>query len=223
MTHEWAELEGVDPVPGCPNMAPLIADPTAIVIHYTGGGHYWNSSVKWFMDPASRVSAHFVVGRWGEVAQVVPLSMKAWHVGQSSLGGEDGVNDFSFGIEIANVGPVEKDGSSCFYQEGAERKRYPGEWGEPIWGSYQLGGASVFGYWEPYKDVQVAAVARLCAYLVTEFQIGTDRIVGHEDVCIPEGRKTDPGPLWDWSSFMKSLKKELGWEFVLGSRHRRRQ
>jgi N-acetyl-anhydromuramoyl-L-alanine amidase len=47
-----------------------------------------------------RVSAHFFVDRSGATVQLVDTSWKAWHAGESSLGGVLDVNRFSVGIEL---------------------------------------------------------------------------------------------------------------------------
>jgi AmpD protein len=49
----------------------------------------------------------------------------------------------------------------------------------------------------PYEDAQYAALARLIRALLTVYPaLSRDRIVGHSDVA--PGRKTDPGPHFDW-------------------------
>ena len=47
-----------------------------------------------------RVSAHFVIGRGGEVAQFVSVDDCAWHAGESQWRGRKQCNDFSIGIEL---------------------------------------------------------------------------------------------------------------------------
>ncbi len=47
-----------------------------------------------------RVSAHFYVDRGGRVTQFVDTDLKAWHAGESALGGVPDVNRFSVGIEL---------------------------------------------------------------------------------------------------------------------------
>lgn len=54
-----------------------------LVMHYTGGSS-GNSSVDWFENPTSRVSAHITIDRDGTVWQSVSLSDRAWHCGASS-------------------------------------------------------------------------------------------------------------------------------------------
>ncbi len=56
-----------------------------------------------FLDPAKKVSAHFVVGKDGRVVQMVPIEKRAWHAGASVLDGVGRVNDYSFGIEMVNL------------------------------------------------------------------------------------------------------------------------
>jgi len=47
-------------------------------------------------------SAHFLIGRAGEIWQLVPLRFVAWHAGRSAFGGLLNCNEFMIGIE--NVG-----------------------------------------------------------------------------------------------------------------------
>ena len=56
-----------------------------------------------FLNPAKRVSAHFVVGKDGRVVQMVPVEKRAWHAGISLLEGVRSVNDCSVGIEMVNL------------------------------------------------------------------------------------------------------------------------
>jgi len=69
-----------------------------VVIHYTAGD--FNSSYGWLMNTASKVSAHYLISRTGEIWQLVPDEWRAWHAGQSSWNGRSNVNDFSIGIEL---------------------------------------------------------------------------------------------------------------------------
>lgn len=47
-----------------------------------------------------RVSAHFFIGRQGELVQYVPCDRRAWHAGRSCWQGRENCNDFSIGIEL---------------------------------------------------------------------------------------------------------------------------
>jgi AmpD protein len=49
---------------------------------------------------ATRVSAHALIRRDGQIVQYVPFSARAWHAGQSQYRGRSGCNDFSIGVEL---------------------------------------------------------------------------------------------------------------------------
>ena len=50
-----------------------------------------------------QVSAHLLIRRDGELVQYVPLTMRAWHAGESCHDGRDCCNDFSVGIELEGL------------------------------------------------------------------------------------------------------------------------
>jgi AmpD protein len=52
----------------------------------------------------TRVSAHFLIRRDGQLLQFVPCAKRAWHAGESSWKGRSGCNDFSIGIELEGTG-----------------------------------------------------------------------------------------------------------------------
>lgn len=61
---------------------------------------------------------------------------------------------------------------------------------------------------EPYTDVQYRVLDAVCAALVQRFNgISAARIVGHCDVA--PGRKTDPGPAFDWIRFRAGLEQTM--------------
>ena len=76
------------------------------VMHYTAGTSA-KGSVEWLSNSAARASAHLVIGRDGEVVQLVAFNRKAWHAGRSEWDGRRGVNGFSMGIELNNAGGLE--------------------------------------------------------------------------------------------------------------------
>lgn len=53
---------------------------------------------------AHKVSAHYIIGRDGEIINLVPKEMRAWHAGKSNILINEikkyKVNDFSIGIEL---------------------------------------------------------------------------------------------------------------------------
>ncbi|MCB1853281.1 MAG: 1,6-anhydro-N-acetylmuramyl-L-alanine amidase AmpD [Halieaceae bacterium] len=56
----------------------------------------------------------------------------------------------------------------------------------------------------PFTDVQYTVLAAVTALLQHRYPaIGNDRIVGHSDIA--PGRKTDPGPCFDWARYRRLL------------------
>lgn len=77
------------PSPNCYSHAPR---PRLIIAHSCEGSY--GGSVNWFANPASEVSAHFVVKEDGsEITQCVRLDRVAWHV--------RGLNDVAIGCELS--------------------------------------------------------------------------------------------------------------------------
>jgi AmpD protein len=52
----------------------------------------------------TKVSAHFLIRRDGELCQFVPCGARAWHAGESSWKGRTQCNDFSIGVELEGTG-----------------------------------------------------------------------------------------------------------------------
>ena len=54
-----------------------------------------------------------------------------------------------------------------------------------------------------YEHVQYERLAALCNCICHAYDMQQSRIVGHADIA--PGRKTDPGPAFDWSRFRRLL------------------
>lgn len=77
--------------------------PELIVVHYTGMKDHESARAR-LCDPASEVSAHWLISEDGSVEALVPESRRAWHAGAGSWLGQEDVNSRSIGIEIVNPG-----------------------------------------------------------------------------------------------------------------------
>jgi AmpD protein len=108
----------------------------------------------------TKVSAHFLIRRDGELYQFVPCGARAWHAGESSWKGRTQCNDFSIGVELEGTGET------------------------------------------PFTAAQYGRLAVLTRALKARYPIRD--IVGHSDVA--PGRKSDPGPHFDWLRYRAMLK-----------------
>lgn len=112
----------------------------------------------------TRVSAHFLVRRTGELLQFVPCAKRAWHAGASSWRGRERCNDYSIGIELEGSDDI------------------------------------------PYTEAQYRVLAETIREIQQHFPaISDQRITGHCDIA--PGRKTDPGPAFDWPRLRRLLVK----------------
>lgn len=170
-----------------PNHGSELDQPTLIVMHYTAGTTL-GGAVSWLCNPAAKASAHFVIDRDGAVAKLINLHRQAWHAGRSSWQGRAGVNAFSVGIELVNVGWLSVGPSGGAVD--AYGRAYLDEIVEVSTGSHRL--------WAAYTDQQIQTAAGLCAAIMQAVPSITD-IVGHEHVS--PGRKVDPGPAFPWAPF----------------------
>lgn len=167
-----------------------------IVVHYTASDNF-KSTQEWLCSPRAKASAHVLIGRDGEIVQLVSLDSVAWHAGESAWKGLTGLNKYSIGIELVNLGPlVELKGKLT----GATTGR-PVEKADAHYGPHKNGGSYL--WWQKYTGVQIAALERVCAELCGMFPI--EEIVGHDDVA--PHRKQDVGPAG--TEFMVDLNQKF--------------
>ncbi len=74
-----------------------------IILHYTGMPS-GKEALDRLCDPATKVSAHYLVEENGDVYRLVDEAKRAWHAGVGSWHGESDINARSIGIEIVNPG-----------------------------------------------------------------------------------------------------------------------
>ncbi|MBI1340326.1 N-acetylmuramoyl-L-alanine amidase [bacterium] len=86
-----------------PNFNARLHPVDMLVLHYTGMVD-GESAVARLCDPASEVSAHYVVWEDGSVDRLVDETHRAWHAGRSTWRGDDDLNSRSIGVEIVNGG-----------------------------------------------------------------------------------------------------------------------
>ena len=90
------------PSPNC-EVRPQGATVKFLIIHYTGMTS-GTAALARMCDPASKVSAHYMIEQDGTVFQLVDEAMRAWHAGVSRWEDITDINSHSIGIELVNPG-----------------------------------------------------------------------------------------------------------------------
>ena len=158
-----------------------LVGPEMVVLHYTAGTNTAGTSAAgaaaYLARPDTRVSAHVVVGRLGEIIQLTPFDLEAWHAGTSAYKGQTGLNRLSVGIELDNLGRLEE-------RNGV----FVAECGKVV-DPREVYTHSDGSHWHRYTMAQVEAAREICRLLRENYPVRY--VVGHADVT---GRKQDPGP-----------------------------
>lgn len=89
--------------PISPNQDARLLPITMLVLHYTGM-ESGEAALERLTDPASKVSAHYLIHEDGKTISLVDEGRRAWHAGVSFWNGITDVNSASVGIEIVNGG-----------------------------------------------------------------------------------------------------------------------
>ncbi len=170
--------------------------PRWLVMHYTAGGGA-EGSIRWLVDPLAKASAHLVIGRDGGITQLVPFNVVAWHAGASSWQGVSGLNQYSIGIELDNVGRLE---------------HIAGKWVSPLKIVVPDDQVRVANHkndapgtppsgWQTYTPEQIDAAFRVAQVLIAQYEL--QDLIGHDDIA--PGRKNDPGPDFPMASLRGRL------------------
>lgn len=59
-------------------------------------------SLAWMLERRSKVSYHLLIGRLGDIYELVPSDKRAWHAGVSEFLGRPNCNDYSVGVSFGN-------------------------------------------------------------------------------------------------------------------------
>jgi len=169
------------------NSRERVTDTTHIVLHFSSNvlekpDAPYDVQDIWNIFMEYGVSAHYLIGREGEIYQLVPEDRVAFHAGKGDLTiypqYKNKLNDYSIGIEIMAIGTKEEMAtmmSDTFYNDINEE--YIG-----------------------YTDAQYDSLNLLIGDILKRNpSIKRDRehIIGHDEYA-PD-RKADPGSLFNWS------------------------
>jgi len=100
---------------------------SAIILH-ADAAQTVAQSLAWMMARESRVSYHYLIGRFGDVYQMVDDEKRAWHAGVSSFAGKGDCNTYSIGVSFGNrndgVEPYREDQLSAGVRLCADLMRH---------------------------------------------------------------------------------------------------
>jgi N-acetylmuramoyl-L-alanine amidase len=77
--------------------------PNFVILHHTSDDTV-DQALRTLADPLRSVSAHYLIGRDGNIIQLVDERARAWHAGESRWGADTDLNSSSLGIELDNNG-----------------------------------------------------------------------------------------------------------------------
>lgn len=182
--------------------------PEGAVIHYTAGQYGWENNLSGIDDGY----LYFMIDKDGTIYQHFSLDMWGDHAGRSFVDGFDGnVSKYFVGIEVFCAGNVVKSGNK--YAQWFERnpnKHLPKEEVRVV--SKRLDNMHQ-GAYHAYTKEQEESLTKLILWLKVNnpdvFNI--DNVFGHDEVCYPKGRKTDPGGALSMSmpKYREYLKEKL--------------
>ena len=163
----------------CRKNSRKLSGPDMIVVHYTAGTSA-RTAAEFLAKEEVKASAHLVIGRQGELFQLVPFDTEAWHAGRSCYGGRANLTRYSIGIELDNLGRLQ-------LQEG----RFVAECGVEVAPAdvYVDDTGEVATFWHRYTERQKRLLREICRLLKQHYPIRY--VVGHSDIT---DRKQDPGP-----------------------------
>ncbi|MBK7675086.1 MAG: N-acetylmuramoyl-L-alanine amidase [Candidatus Accumulibacter sp.] len=163
-------------------------------MHYTAGPTL-DGAVSWLTNLEAQASAHLVIDRDGSIVQMVAFNRRAWHAGKSEWGNLNGMNRYSFGIELVNAGKLSKNAKGQWLTWS--KKVIPSE---DVTVAKHKEESSETG-WHEYTEAQIQA-ASMVGLLLHKTYSFTD-VLGYDDVS--PGRKVDPGPVFPMNSFRSIL------------------
>lgn len=169
-------------------------NPKFIVMHYTTGMRV-ESTIAHFTGEKAGATTHLLIGRDGRVVQFLPFDIRANHVGPGGWEGERGLNRFSIGIELDNVGSLRLKNGKWMYKkievpkENVVKKTH--------WKEFKEQG------WEIFPPAQIDVALKIVKALKEKYKHSIVEILGHDMVNIRT--RWDPGPAFDLEGFRMAL------------------
>jgi N-acetylmuramoyl-L-alanine amidase len=187
-----------------------------IVLHFTAG--YLKGDIDTLTKPGNHVSVPFVIARNGTIYNLWPSKYWSYHLGPGALGGNTEMSRSSIGIELSNIGYLDKKGSSlvtmysstdvyCSADETSFYKR--------------VAPFREHEYFATFTPQQCTSLAKLLRYLTAKYDIPRQFVdVGQRYDTFPAvaqfqgitshvnfrpGGKWDIGPCFEWDTLVSDV------------------
>jgi N-acetylmuramoyl-L-alanine amidase len=184
----------------------LSGNPAGLIVHYTAGRRGGESRAKGTLTSlAKRGLGCLVMDEDGVIykARNQDFDEVAYHAGKSEFEGVSGMSYYMMGMEIMCAGKLDSDYTS-WYGEKFKQSQCR---------AIASSGRHKGGYYLKYTDLQEASLRNFIIWQAqTNPEFSINWVRGHDEVCVPAGRKTDPGgslsmPMED---LRNELKRDLG-------------
>lgn len=172
--------------------------PDGAVMHWTAGATA-QGAISTFKSRASQASAHFVIHADGDVTQMVPLNVRAWHAGPSIMNGRGDANGWTHGFEIVNPGFYLIRGDKYYDWTGKNRisDNVLAMWPPDHKQKFPKVGGGLIAF-PAFKEPQLETALELLK--ATSAHYSYTNLAGHDEID-RRGWKADPGPIFPWSRF----------------------
>lgn len=114
----WTDI--ATPKYGCPNVGGRMTQQRGLVLHIAQGSY--NGTISWQMNPSSQVSSHFVVGKSGQITQMVDTDYTAW---TQSDGNGKWLSVENEGYVPDGLTEAQLDANAKLFARGAAEYGYP--------------------------------------------------------------------------------------------------
>lgn len=167
-----------------------------IIVHYLAGTS--KDAEKYFQSSDRPTSAHILIDKHGVVKQLVPFDIVAYHAGPSLWKQLTNLNKHSIGIELENWGRLKKMGNKWQPEFGTT-----GQISVPEMEIIKSSDGTI-SRWDKYTDAQISSFFAVSCALRRAYPT-IDGLAGHNEICLPVGRKTDPGPAFPIEELRRRL------------------
>lgn len=173
-----------------------------LIVHYTVSGREASSAKSVLSYLARKGLGCMVMDAYGTIYVGDGFDFEkdvAWHAGSSAFGSKKGMSRYCMGMEICGWGrltPESRKRAKTMRKSDGHHNIHKGDY-------------------EPYtKEQEEALVNFILWYKQINPDFNIDMVLGHDEVCVPNGRKTDPGAslsksMPDFRAYLKNRLREV--------------